>query len=412
MISFKVMFRSAKKANEQGEIVYKISRDRKVRYIDTNYHLFASEWDNRRSMVSVNENASSLRTAELMLIRKQIRCDMERVARIERRLLNEKLNYALDDVQDEFYSFVEECSLVTFMRNVIKGLMRKGKVRSTETYRVTLNNFTAFLMFNGRNGGYGEDVLLDAVDSDLMEAYEAWQKNRGIKPNTISFYMRILRAVYNRAVERGLIDNCYPFRHVYTGIDKTVKRALPLAVMRKIMMLNLADDRKLDFARDMFMLSFMLRGMSFVDMAFLKKSDLCGGYVQYQRRKTGQLLVVRWTAEMQQILSKYPVNESQYLLPIIRTSQCNERCTYRNVGYNINYNLKRIASMVGVTVPLTLYVARHSWASIAKMKGVPLNVISEGMGHDSEATTQIYLASLDTARVDRANRLILKSLKR
>lgn len=113
---------------------------------------------------------------------------------------------------------------------------------------------------------------------------------------------------------------------------------------------------------------------------------------------------------MQAILDKYPENRSDYLLPIIRNPATNERSVYRNMGYNINHNLKRIAGMVGVTIPLTLYVARHSWASAAKTKGIPLSVISEGMGHDSEATTQIYLASLDTTLIDQANSLILSSL--
>ena len=113
---------------------------------------------------------------------------------------------------------------------------------------------------------------------------------------------------------------------------------------------------------------------------------------------------------MQSLLDKYPDNPTQYLLPIIKTVGCNERSAYRNAGYNINHNLKKIAEMVGVKIPITMYVARHSWASAAKAKGIPVSVISEGMGHDSEATTQIYLASLDTSVVDKANDLILKSL--
>ena len=160
----------------------------------------------------------------------------------------------------------------------------------------------------------------------------------------------------------------------------------------------------------MFLMSFMLRGMSFVDMSYLKKTDLANGYITYRRRKTGQQLTIEWTKEMQRILDKYEENGSDYLLPIIRKVGVNDRCVYRNVGYNINHNLKRIAKKVGVSIPLTLYVARHSWASVAKAKGVPVSVISEGMGHDSETTTQIYLASLDTSMVDKANSLILKSL--
>ena len=111
------------------------------------------------------------------------------------------------------------------------------------------------------------------------------------------------------------------------------------------------------------------------------------------------------------ILDKYPENRSDYLLPIISKSGTNELYTYRNAAYNINHNLKIIARKVGITIPLTLYVARHSWASAARAKGIPLSIISEGMGHDSETTTRIYLASLDISAVDKANSLIIEELK-
>lgn len=253
--------------------------------------------------------------------------------------------------------------------------------------------------------------MLDCLNSKVMESYEAWHHNRGVTPNTISFYTRILRAVYNRAVEEDVIENRNPFRHVYTGIDKTTKRALPLDMIKKIKELDLSLNPSLDFARDMFMISFYLRGMSFIDMAYLKKSDLKKGYVTYRRHKTGQQLTIEWTNDMQLVLYKYPENKSDYLLPIIKSSGINERCAYRNVGYNINRGLKQISNMLSLKFRLTMYVARHSWASAAKVKGIPLSVISEGMGHDSETTTQIYLASLDTSIVDRANAVILKSLK-
>lgn len=257
-------------------------------------------------------------------------------------------------------------------------LKQNGKTRTSETYTIALNSFKKFRQ--------GEDIMLDCLTSEVMEAYEAWHQQRGVAPNTISFYTRILRAAYNRAVEDEIIENRNPFRHVYTGVDKTVKRALPLPIIKKIKALDLSLIPSLDFARDMFIMSFMLRGMSFIDMAFLKKTDLKNGYVTYRRRKTGQKLTIEWTKEMQMLLDKYPENESEYLLPIIKNNGTNERYTYRNVGYNINHNLKTVAKKVGISISLTLYVARHSWASAAKEKGIPLSVISEGMGHDSEAT--------------------------
>ncbi len=163
----------------------------------------------------------------------------------------------------------------------------------------------------------GKDILLDSVTPGIIESYEAWHKSRGVVHNTISFYMRILRAVYNRAVEVSIIEDCNPFRRVYTGIDKTVKRALPLSVVKKIKSLDLSLKPTLNYARDMFLMSFYLRGMSFVDMAFLKKSDLKNGYIIYRRRKTGQQLIIKWTVEMQTILNRYPDNPCGYLLPVI-----------------------------------------------------------------------------------------------
>lgn len=401
MASIKVKLRPSTIADCEGTIYYQIIHDRKVRQLLTNYKLFPAEWDERRSMVTAGQNSE--RKSFILSIRERIRWDMERLTKIGRKLDAEGLIYTADEVIDEFNRYAHEYSLFNFMESLIARLKQNGKIRTSETYRSTLNSFKKYRK--------DKDIMLDCITSETMEGYEAWHRKRGVAPNTISFYTRILRAVYNRAVEDDIIENRNPFRHVYTGVDKTVKRALPLALIKKIKVLDLSLLPTLDYARDMFLMSFYLRGMSFIDMAFLRKTDLKNRYVTYRRRKTGQQLIIEWTKEMQMILDKYPENNSDYLLPIIRNPGTNERCTYRNAGYNINHNLKRIAEMVGITIPLTLYVARHSWASAAKAKGIPVSVISEGMGHDSEATTQIYLASLDTSAVDKANSLILRSLK-
>lgn len=400
MASIKVKFRPSTVADHEGTIYYQIIHERKVRQLLSDYKVFPSEWDESRSMVTTTQKSE--RKSFILSIRERIRWDVERLTKIDRKLDANGLIYTADDVIDEFNRYAHEYSLFNFMESIIAKLKQNGKVRTSETYKSTLNSFKKFRQ--------DEDIMLDCLTSEIMEAYEAWHHKRGVAPNTISFYTRILRAVYNRAVEDDIIENRNPFRHVYTGVDKTVKRALPLVLIKKIKALDLSLTPSLDFARDMFLMSFYLRGMSFIDMAFLRKTDLKNGYVTYRRRKTGQQLIIEWTKEMQMILDKYPENTTDYMLPIIRNPGTNERCTYRNMGYNINHNLKRIAKMVGVQIPLTLYVARHSWASAAKAKGIPLSVISEGMGHDSEATTQIYLASLDTSVVDRANSLILKSL--
>ncbi len=400
MASIKVKFRPSTVDGHEGTIYYQIIHERKPRQIYPDYHVLPTEWDDRRSMVTVSQRSE--RKPLVLSIRERIRWDVERLTRIIRMLEIDGLSYSVDDVIDEFLRYTDEYSLFNFMEGIIAKLKQNGKIRTSETYAAALRSFRKFRK--------DEDIMLDCINSEVMEAYEAWHRSRGVAPNTVSFYTRILRAVYNRAIEDGIIENRNPFRHVYTGIDKTVKRALPLQTIKQIKALDLSLHPTLDYARDMFMLSFMLRGMSFVDMAYLRKTDLSNGYITYRRRKTGQQLTIKWTKDMQLVLDKYPENVSGYLLPIVRNPGTNERYTYRNASYNINRSLKAVAKMAGVTIPLTLYVARHSWASAAKSKGIPLGIISEGMGHDSETTTQIYLASLDTSAVDKANSMILSSI--
>ncbi|MDE6379690.1 MAG: site-specific integrase [Muribaculaceae bacterium] len=401
MASIKVKFRPSAIPEQEGTIFYLILHKRKQKQFATDYHIFPSEWDEARNRV--REDKDRNRRTFILSLKERIHWDVERLGKIIRRLDNVGFGYSADEVIEEFQRYANEYSLFNYMESVIIRLKQNGKTRTAETYKAALSSFKRFRE--------DEDLMLDCLNSAIMESYEAWQRTRGIAQNTSSFYIRILRAVYNRAVDEEIIENRNPFRRVYTGIDKTVKRALPMKMIRKIMNMELSLLPHLDFARDMFILSFMLRGMSLIDMAYLKKTDRANGYVTYKRCKTGQQLTIAWTTEMQRILDKYPENESEYLFPIIRNRGVNERYVYRNVGYNINHNLKTIARELGISIPLTMYVARHSWASVAKANGIPLSVISEGMGHDSEATTQIYLASLDTSVVDNANSLILKRLK-
>ena len=295
---------------------------------------------------------------------------------------------------------VKVVSLFDFMRNLIRQLKNTGRYRTAETYEATLNSFMRFRK--------GKDLSCNELDAELMVMYEAYLiHSKGLAKNSSSFYMRILRAVYNRAVDKKLAVQQYPFKHVYTGVDKTEKRAVSLNEIRRIKELDLSGKPRMEFARDMFLLSFYTRGMSFIDMAFLKKSNLSNGMLSYRRHKTGQQLMIKWEQCMQAIVKKYSRDASAYLLPIIRNINVDERKQYLYAAHNINRNLKLVGQRLGLSISLTMYVARHSWASIAKSKNIPVSVISEGMGHDSESTTQIYLSSFDNVVINEANSKIL-----
>jgi integrase len=193
-------------------------------------------------------------------------------------------------------------------------------------------------------------------------------------------------------------------------VDKTLKRAISLPYIKKIKNLKFPEGSTEELAKDIFMFSFYTRGMSFIDISYLQKKDLKNGILTYRRRKTGQILFIRWEPCMEDIVNKYFNPDSPYLLPIITAEGENGRKQYILKSHKINEALKRIGKKINLETPLTMYVARHSWASIAQHKRIPLSVISKGMGHDSEETTRIYLNSIDNNRIDRANSMILKSL--
>ena len=394
MTSIKIKFRPSAVNGKEGSLYFQIIHNRVVRQLNTDYKVFASEWDAQTESIAVIGSRTNL----LLGVQERLLWDVTRLEKVVRLLETEHRRFTADDVITMFHKQTKDSSLLNFMHGVIAQLKQLGKIRTSETYTATLKSFMAF-----RDE---QDVPLDGVTSDMMLMYEAYLKARGVRMNTISFYMRILRAVYNRAVEKGLTTQNNPFRHVYTGVDKTVKRAIPIKAIKVLKELDLSMNPTLDFARDMFLFSFYTRGMSFIDMAYLKKTDLQNAILTYRRRKTGQELSIKWEKCMAEIVAKYPENKTDFLLPIIKESD-NERRQYDNALHLVNYRLKELSTMLKLQRPLTMYVARHSWASAAKAKNVPLSVISEGMGHDSEATTQIYLASLETSVVDKANKMIL-----
>lgn len=403
MASVRVKFRPSSVSGKEGNIYYQVIHNRVVCPIRTDYRIFESEWDDGASTLSYPTPVHAERRNYLQSVENHIEWDIKRLKIIIALFDRRHECYTTDDIVTKFSRQAKEQSLFTFMQEAIGQLKRLNRIRTSETYAATLSSFMKFRE--------GQDILLYEVDSDTMMLYEAWLKGKGICPNTISFYMRILRAVYNRAVEKELVEQKHPFKHVYTGIDKTVKRAVPLKAIKRIKELDLTLKPHLDYARDLFLFSFYTRGMSFIDLAYLKKSDLQNGFLTYRRRKTNQQLTVKWEKCMAEIVAKYnDCSTTQYLLPIITNPLVDERKQYRNAIYRVNTALKEIARMISLPMPLTMYCARHGWASIAKSKNIPLSVISEGMGHDSEETTRIYLASLDSYVIDQANSLILKGL--
>ena len=402
MATVKTKLRLSTVAGRPSSIIYQITHRRIVRQITTDYKVFPEDCKTGVSMIiSVNDEAMG-RLRVPRIISQKIRWDLERLNMIISKYENGHCEYSADMIVDAFQCMEKELSFFNIMQKSIIRLLQQNRIGTAKNYSAALGSF--------RNFRCNEDIPIEAIDYAVMEDYQSYLRMKGLALNSISFYMRILRAVYNHSVESGIISDRKPFRHVFTGMEKTFNRAISINNIRFIKDLDLSFKPNLEFARDMFMFLFYCRGMSFIDAAFLKKSDVVDNILFYRRHKTGQQLRIRMVPVIKDILDRYSDSQSPYLLPIITVSGKDGRIQYEAALRRINNGLRTIAKMLGMDTPLTTYVTRHAWASIAKAKNIPITVISDALGHDSIATTQIYLASIDATMIDKANEMIINDL--
>ena len=399
MASVRIKFRPSTVEGKEGTLYFQIIHKRVARTVFTDCRVFTSEWDSVSS--SVITVGTDERKTYLEMVASKLKWSMERFTKIIAGREKEKADYTVDDIVSEYNRQPDCPTLFNFIRSMAEKKMAAKRYGTAKTYRDALASFSNF-----RNG---EDVSFDALDKETICQYEAWMKDKGLKLNTSSCYLRTLKTLYLKAVDMGLTDDKDIFSRVFTGFATTAKRAITIEAIRKILKLRLKDGSALAFARDMFMLSLYLQGISFVDMAYLKKTDIRNGVLQYSRKKTGQAITISWEREMQEIVDAYShlAKDTPYLLPIIRKQDGTEREQYEKAEHNVNRNLKKIGVMAGLHIPLTTYVSRHSWASIMRDMGNDISVISRGLGHEDIKTTQIYLSAIDNSTVMKANKRLI-----
>jgi integrase len=378
-------------------LVFQIIHRRRKKVLYSSYRLCSESFDekkkqvvNRRGLCVPNADeinnyiASTVRSIELTL---------SFLAELEN-------DFSVSDIVDLYNSGKDNSFVFVYMRKLIVSLKEEGKMGTGNAYQSTLNCLIRF---------WGEEKYLCFSNITVLwlNDFASWLRKSGLKTNTVNFYLRILRAVYNRASNEGIsgINPFSPFRKVSFANVKTVKRAIDGDSINRIVDAKVGHDRRLELSRDLFLFSFYSRGMSFVDMAFLKYSNITNGTIYYFRSKTKQPIQVRIVEPLRKLIEKYR-NEGEYVLPILSSGSKSLYNEYRSGLKRYNGYLKSLSSLLELKVPLTSYVARHSWATLARESGIPVSVISEGLGHSTEKITYTYLAALDPSVIDSANERI------
>ena len=260
------------------------------------------------------------------------------------------------------------------------------------------------------------------VTRDRLRRYEQHLYACGLKPNTISTYMRMLRSIYNRGVEAGSAPYVHRlFHEVYTGVDVRQKKALPVVALRRLLYEDPHSDR-LRRTQAIAALMFQFCGMSFADLSHLEKSALDSNVLRYNRVKTKTPMSVEVLDSAQEMLEQLRNRRSprpgcpDYLFGILQgdKKRKDEKAyrEYQSALRRFNYCLKSLAKRLRLNFPVTSYTLRHSWATTAKYRGVPIEMISESLGHKSIKTTQIYLKGFELKERTEVNRMNLSYVKR
>lgn len=401
MASLKVVL-DKQKINQEGEcpVMIKVLHNRGRRLINLFQKVKIDDWDAKKSRL--NEKYGTLEQRQNHIkVNFYIESEMMKLKKIIMDFDISRTIYSVDDIVKSYYNKSSVVPIFDYINNIICSLEKIGKNGNSNVYRETMGRLKKY--------SNREDLTFGEVDYSFLKSFESHLQERGCKINTISFYLRTIRSIFNRAIKDGVVgEEYYPFKKITIRKEKTVKRAIYKDEIAAIKNLDLSSRPQIELARDLFLFSFYMRGMSFKDIAFLKVANIMGDRIYYSRQKTAQKLNIKLTDKAMDIILKYNdlSNKASFLFPIIRYPGKNEFSQYKNGYRKTNRRLKMLGDILNFRIPLTTYVARHSWASIAKRSGIPTSVISEGLGHDSEKTTQIYLDSFENNVLDAANELI------
>lgn len=297
MATVRIKLRNSSVPGRAGSVYYQITHRQKSVQITTGYKLLPAEWDGVRQCV-----APVLLTGGDYYLPKSTTRNRLRPVRPEkcdRRAERAARHYTAHDVAQAFLGIALGRNFFRIHGTADRTTARPRPIGNGRNYRRTRQSFSQFL--------HGEDLSFAGCTAELVADYEQWLKRRGVTRNTVSFYMRILRSVYNKAVGEGIASQRAPFEKVYTGVDKTRKRAVDMATIESLRKLDLRGSRSLAYARDLFVFSFYMRGMAFVDMAYLRKSDVRDQTAQYIRRKTASPYASGWSPASPKLSAATPV---------------------------------------------------------------------------------------------------------
>jgi site-specific recombinase XerD len=403
--SVKVILYSSKTLkNGEHPVMLRVIKNRKSKYLSTGFSCSKELWDEKSNLP---KKKHPLFIEVKMMIAQKVKEAEKLVLELEsdsKDLSASEITKKLKKPKSNSYLVLEYFDIVS------DRLIASGEIKNARVYSDTKRNISLYTK--------GVDFSFSDVDYEFLKKFEEFLKAKKQAGNSIYLYLRTFRALFNKAINENVCnEKYYPFNKFslskYNKI-KTQKRAITQIELDRIINLDFSNDTNLIDARNIFLFSYYCRGINFIDISLLKWENINNGRLTYVRQKTKELFSMTLLKPAMEIIESYRSftfkNKDSYIFPIFNDSHNTPNAIFNRrekMNKMINQNLKKIATLASINQNLTIYVARHTFANIMKNKGTPNNLISEMMGHDSEATTKIYLENFGDSVLDAENEKLL-----
>ncbi len=401
MAKISILLRDAQNKNGLYPIVLRIIKNRKVKIITLGMDCEKSNWDEKSSQF--NKNMPNHIQKNLLLSKLK-----QKAWTIIDQFNIDEVDFTLNQFEEKFRG--KESSKITvleFWEDKIKDLNLAGRVGNARALNDTKNSFFRFCK--------NQKILFKEITVEMLDKYETHMRFTGSNDGGIGVRMRELRAVFNDAIKKGIVDEkYYPFKvyKVSKLKGKGFKKALSRDEVRLIENLDEKAYPHLVEAKHLFVFSYYTRGMNFFDMMKLTWDRVENDKIIYTRSKTKGRFTIKILQPIQDILDHYKElnTDTNFVFPILLKEgmtaiQIENRKAKKLKRFNSD--LKLIAEIVGINKPLTSYVARHSYATNLKQLGVSTDLISQSMGHQNIAITSAYLKDFEDDIIDGANEKLL-----
>lgn len=409
-----------KKNDGTYPVIIRLSFNRQTLPLSTGYSIPEKDWDDKKREIKTSYKGVSSVTRLNNELHAQKKAASDIILKLQEA---DKLDgMSLAEIKARIVQQSASASFIQYADEQIEALNEARRFGTARWYACTVSVLKDFVngkkhentgkpKLNGKEDYKGKDIKFQDITYKFLTRFETEHYKNGNTANGLSFYMRAIRAIYNKAMKAGLVEKeAYPFNDYKIKAEPTAKRALDWELLKTIITLELDPAHDCFYARNYFVASYMMYGMNFSDMAYLEKSDITNGRIQYRRRKTGKLYDIKIAPALDKILSYYIEQspDTPYVFPIITKDipyEQDKGIQWARKRYN--KKLKALATLCNIKQNLTTYVSRHSFATQAMLQDVPLNAISSMLGHSSLKTTETYLKSLPSNILDDFNDKIL-----